>query len=429
MHGAAVQLRRAVFGGAAKGMTSSMAWYPLPRSGGAMAAGDEFFDNQTAGWSLWSFCTSDDQNTAGTAAYSERHEKDGDARCGSTGPSEEDRSPAPLQEPRFTQTQPTDEIFLSQFSDEEMRRMDGPFEALDMFPDSMHRLLSYENMLTGALTGSEEGDATMLERNGVDTLDTCGFPLFSHDLPNESRNAEQRNPEMMLEEGKDGPSMAKRSRPIADTESTPGFEALVLLEELEDAVFQLTKRTRICYRDAFYRLAESSKANCSTANGNYSASRQKSFQQPNGNASRVSKMPFIHLSIGLLCFFPDGLEAVSVQLLALFLLLLLTGLLRSSSPSSSSSSSRLISKCASSGHPDSANEGPTQKQSRTQWPEDEPVHPVPEDGVSLIKSSLFQGVAWGKASQPGNLTITTKDDYGGLEVILDVYFPPHVTSL
>ncbi|WVZ61826.1 hypothetical protein U9M48_011641, partial [Paspalum notatum var. saurae] len=25
--------------------------------------------------------------------------------------------------------------------------------------------------------------------------------------------------------------------------------------------------------------------------------------------------------------------------------------------------------------------------------------------------------------------ITTKDDYGGLEVILDVYFPPHVTSL
>ncbi|KAG8049400.1 hypothetical protein GUJ93_ZPchr0009g651 [Zizania palustris] len=174
----------------------------------------------------------------------------------------------------------------SQFSDEEMRRMDAPFEALDMFPDSMHRLLSYENMLTGALTSSEEGDATMLERNGVDTLDTCGFPLFSHDLQNESRNAEQRNPEMMLEEGKDGPSMAKRSRPIADTESTPGFEALVL-EEHEDVVFQLTKRTRICYRDAFYRLAESSKANCSTANGNYSASRQ-SFQQPNGNASRFS---------------------------------------------------------------------------------------------------------------------------------------------
>ncbi|WVZ55871.1 hypothetical protein U9M48_006476, partial [Paspalum notatum var. saurae] len=29
----------------------------------------------------------------------------------------------------------------------------------------------------------------------------------------------------------------------------------------------------------------------------------------------------------------------------------------------------------------------------------------------------------------GAYRITTKDDSGGLEVILDVYFPPHVTSL
>lgn len=61
--------------------------------------------------------------------------------------------------------------------------MDAPFEALDMFPGSMHQLLSYENMLSGVLTGgsSEDGqqaDATL----GVDTMDTCGFPLFSHDL-------------------------------------------------------------------------------------------------------------------------------------------------------------------------------------------------------------------------------------------------------
>ena len=46
----------------------------------------------------------------------------------------------------------------SQFSDEEMRRMDAPFEALDMFPGSMHRLLSYENMLSGVLTGSSSED-------------------------------------------------------------------------------------------------------------------------------------------------------------------------------------------------------------------------------------------------------------------------------
>ncbi|GJN37989.1 hypothetical protein PR202_gb26997 [Eleusine coracana subsp. coracana] len=256
-----------------------------------MSAGDEFFENQSAGWSLWSFGTPDDQNT--TRACSDKHQ-DGDAPCDSTdpSPSEEDQSdegPAPLEEePRFTQH--TEDIFLSQFSDEEMRRMDAPFEALDMFPDSMHRLLSYENMLTGVLTGSEDEDVK-LEHNGIDTLDTCGFPLFSHDLQNESRNGEQSNMEILAdpksEEDKDGMSMAKRTRFIDDTECTPGFEALVL-EELEDVVFQLTKRTRICYRDAFYRLAESSKTNCSTANGTTGVGSSTSSRQRDGNASRFS---------------------------------------------------------------------------------------------------------------------------------------------
>jgi len=98
-------------------------------------------------------------------------------------------------------------IRRSQFSDEDMRRMDAPFEALDMFPDSMHRLLSYEDMLSGVLTGnsSEDQDTELkLDRNGVDTLDTCGFPLFSHDL----QNAEPDNT-------MDTPSMDKvRATPI-----------------------------------------------------------------------------------------------------------------------------------------------------------------------------------------------------------------------
>jgi hypothetical protein len=69
----------------------------------------------------------------------------------------------------------------------EMRRVDAPFEALDMSPDStMHRLLSYETMMNGVLTGSEEGDAEP-DHQGVGAMDTCGFPLFSHDG---SRNPE-----------------------------------------------------------------------------------------------------------------------------------------------------------------------------------------------------------------------------------------------
>ncbi|WVZ65541.1 hypothetical protein U9M48_014887, partial [Paspalum notatum var. saurae] len=40
-----------------------------------------------------------------------------------------------------------------------------------------------------------------------------------------------------------------------------------------------------------------------------------------------------------------------------------------------------------------------------------------EDGVSPIKPSPFQDRC---------ISITTKDDSGGLEVILDVYFPLHL---
>ncbi|TKW12448.1 hypothetical protein SEVIR_5G036400v4 [Setaria viridis] len=228
---------------------STMAWYPLPQSGAALSAGDEFLENQSAGWSLWSFTSSDDHDTA--AAYPETHGS-------GAAPSEEGSVPAPLEPPPCTQ--PTDDIFLSQFSDEEMRRMDAPFEALDMFPDSMHRLLSYEDMLSGVLTGSSSGDGEVkLERDGVDAMDTCGFPLFSHDLQNAEPNGSEEMLADTLSMDKDGMGTVKRSRSFADDESAGGlnFEALVL-EELEDVVFQLTKKTRICFRDAFFRMAETS---------------------------------------------------------------------------------------------------------------------------------------------------------------------------
>jgi len=216
---------------------STMAWYPLPQSGTALSAGDEIFDNQSAGWSLWTFSSSDDQRTA--PACSVKQER-------GVALSEEQSVPAPLEPHQCTH--PTDEIFLSQFLDEEMRRMDAPFEALDMFPDSMHRLLSYEDMLSGVLTGN----CAKLDRNGVDTMDTCGFPLFSHDLQTAEPNSTMDTPSM----DKDGMGTMKRSRSFAvDDERPRGFEALVL-EELEDVVFQLTRKTRICFRDAFFRLAE-----------------------------------------------------------------------------------------------------------------------------------------------------------------------------
>ncbi|RCV23855.1 hypothetical protein SETIT_5G038300v2 [Setaria italica] len=258
---------------------STMAWYPLPQSGAALSAGDEFLENQSAGWSLWSFTSSDDHDAA--AAYPETHGS-------GAAPSEEGvgaaellaiagsvgvvlrkaamrsvvRSPVKWQW-RFPPL--LRNLDRSQFSDEEMRRMDAPFEALDMFPDSMHRLLSYEDMLSGVLTGSSSGDGEVkLERDGVDAMDTCGFPLFSHDLQNAEPNGSEEMLADTLSMDKDGMGTVKRSRSFADDESAGGFnfESLVL-EELEDVVFQLTKKTRICFRDAFFRMAEtSSNARC-----------------------------------------------------------------------------------------------------------------------------------------------------------------------
>jgi hypothetical protein len=80
-------------------------------------------------------------------------------------------------------------LFRSQFSDDEMRMMDAPFQALDMFPGSMHRLLSYENMLSGVLTDSQDEEANP-DHNEMDTMDTCGFPLFSHELQDDPSNAD-----------------------------------------------------------------------------------------------------------------------------------------------------------------------------------------------------------------------------------------------
>ena len=70
-----------------------------------------------------------------------------------------------------------------------MRMMDAPFQALDMFPGSMHRLLSYENMLSGVLTDSQNQEENP-DHNEMDTMDTCGFPLFSHDLQEDPSKAD-----------------------------------------------------------------------------------------------------------------------------------------------------------------------------------------------------------------------------------------------
>ncbi|KQK03963.1 protein LNK4 isoform X2 [Brachypodium distachyon] len=285
---------------------SGMACYLLPEGGNIFPSDEELFENQNAEqgdyWTQWNSRLSDDLNTS--SIYSDKHEE-GSAQCFdadehqrsnqcerssecdraassgcSTGQSEEQsKGPAPLE---LQQTKETNDIFLSQFSDDEMRMMDTPFQALDMFPGSMHRLLSYENMLSGVLTDSTNQVANQ-DRNEMDTMDTCGFPLFSHDLQDDPSNADGSietlvNPSM----DKSEVSTMKRSWSTADIESSSNGEGAVL-EELEDVVFQLTKKMRVCLRDAFYRLAESSEAQCTSANGEtITITNEQGFQLSEG---------------------------------------------------------------------------------------------------------------------------------------------------
>lgn len=294
---------------------SSMACYLRQESGSILSAGDDLSENQIADqgiyWTLWNSRLSDDLNT--TSLYLGKHGK-GAAQCFnaaehqrsgqlekfavsarsassdcSTNSEEQSEGPASME---LQHTEQTNDIFLSQFSDEEMMMMDAPFQALDMFPDSMHRLLSYENMLSGVLTDFQDQEAN-LDQNEMDTMDTCGFPLFSHGLQDDLSNADGSLPscvklkpnssEIPLDTSKDKArvSTIERSGSVADTESSPDSEAAVL-EELEEVVFQLTKKTRVCLRDAFYRLAESSNAQ------HTAGLDEQGFQQSEGTECRVS---------------------------------------------------------------------------------------------------------------------------------------------
>lgn len=89
---------------------SIMAWYPLPQSGGTPSLpGDEFFDDQlSAGWPLWSFGSSADDDPGSHGAGGARAEKHGN---GDAAGSSDEHTEGPVLVPQ-QRTQPTDDIFM-----------------------------------------------------------------------------------------------------------------------------------------------------------------------------------------------------------------------------------------------------------------------------------------------------------------------------
>ncbi|XP_006645774.2 uncharacterized protein LOC102707637 isoform X2 [Oryza brachyantha] len=272
---------------------SSMACHLLPDGGSILA--DELFENQRAEqgiyWTLWDSRLSEDLSTA--SMYSDSYGNNGGAQSFSTSeqcstvPSDSEEQPgypSPFEPLHIEQT---NDMFLSQFSDEEVRRMDAPFQALDMFPDSMHRLLSYEHMPSGALVSDPKNQEVNLDQ---DDMDTCGFPLyFSHGLQDDDLTMVDGG-KLLLDPSSlemvgatDTSSMNKAAlstTEISCPESPPGSEEVVL-EELEEVMVQMARTTRICLRDAFYRLAEGSRAPRSAADdGAVAAAETRASTRP-----------------------------------------------------------------------------------------------------------------------------------------------------
>jgi hypothetical protein len=75
-----------------------------------VSAGDEFFETQSAGWSLWSFTAPDDRSsTAGVRSIKQERRV---APPRSTGPSEEEQS-VPSEEPWFPHPAPDILLYVS----------------------------------------------------------------------------------------------------------------------------------------------------------------------------------------------------------------------------------------------------------------------------------------------------------------------------
>ncbi|XP_072960497.1 uncharacterized protein [Typha angustifolia] len=198
-----------------------------------------------------------------------------------------------------TNTEQIDDIFFNSSLEEDVRNMEDPFESLHMFPDSMYSSSSFDNIPTAMVT-DPQSHLVDLDRIGFSNdLEAWGSPLFTNDLSENLEKIEGISPScMMLNESeisdnsfraKDRVSTTGEDRLAAELDNPKCLEAMVL-QELEDIMIQINKKTRICFRDSLYRLANNSKqqrnTNETTATN---VNKESYFPQREGESSRLEK--------------------------------------------------------------------------------------------------------------------------------------------
>ncbi|XP_039129846.1 uncharacterized protein LOC120265968 [Dioscorea cayenensis subsp. rotundata] len=145
-----------------------------------------------------------------------------------------------------------DEIFLNSLLEDDLQNLGSPYEPLPMFPASAYRSMSFENFLTDVIV-----EPACLVKD-------CSFPESAIEIRDDGNKENSSSWSLIRDESK--ASEDSHAEPVMKSENdtiTAVNEAQCLeetvLHKLEGVMTQLSEKTRICFRDALYRLAESSK--------------------------------------------------------------------------------------------------------------------------------------------------------------------------
>ncbi|XP_020087084.1 uncharacterized protein LOC109709319 [Ananas comosus] len=161
------------------------------------------------------------------------------------------------------------------FLEVDTRNMENAFEPVQMFPDSMYRSLSFENILATMLADPQNHSASLSRSESMNDLEACGIPLFPNDLSEDFEKTDDCSSScvnmpdgsVILRAEDSDPYIfvpaevrpTSESKLVAADAEKPKCSEATVLRELEDAILLLNEETRICFRDSLYRLASSSK--------------------------------------------------------------------------------------------------------------------------------------------------------------------------
>ncbi|XP_078174030.1 uncharacterized protein LOC144567741 isoform X2 [Carex rostrata] len=150
-----------------------------------------------------------------------------------------------------------DENFMDSLSDEDIRAMLHTVEPSQQVVDLCNKPEPLEDILTKLLNDPINNIFCQIGREAKNGLDALSISLLPDNLSINSSMMSQAS--MALDSSTlPGGSIIESSILVADMEKSKIFEATAL-RKLESVLSRINGRTRICFRDACYRLANDSR--------------------------------------------------------------------------------------------------------------------------------------------------------------------------